>query len=184
MRFSENRKVAFVVLAVCVLVSVFGLGGMGLARERGKVLTVYDRGADTSLSTRHSVDAYLDDAAENASLMASEAGLHMDASQTIDTVAQLAQKVASEANTDARYEAFSALKTAVDKLYDAMYNAVKGSDFTNFKVAYDNFWEDVNMIKYDDYPKLAASYNDLISGFPGGVVAGITGQGALNTFGG
>ena len=184
MRFSENRKLAFVVLAVCVLVSVVGFGGMGLARERAKVLTVYDRGADTSLSTRHSVDAYLDSAAENAALMASEAGLHMAASSAIDTVAELAEKVASEGDTNARYEAFSALKTAVDKLYDAMYNAVKGSDFTNFKVAYDNFWENVNMIKYDDYSKLAAGYNDLVSGFPGSVVSKITGQGALNTFGG
>ncbi len=38
MRFSENRTIAWVVLAACVLVSVFGLGGMGLAKERGKVL--------------------------------------------------------------------------------------------------------------------------------------------------
>ena len=184
MRFSENRTMALVVLVVCVLASVFGLGGMGLARERGKVLTVYDRGADTSLSTRHSVDAYLDSAAENAALMASEAGLHMEASQVIDNVAQLGEKVASEADTNARFEAYNALKTAVDKLYDAMYNAVDRADFTNFKVAYDNFWENVNMIKYDDYSKLAANYNDLIGGFPGGLVARLTGQGALNTFGG
>ena len=184
MRFSENRKVAFAVLAVCVLVSIFGLGGMGLARERNKVLAVYDRGVDTSLPTRHSVDAYLDSAAENAALMASEAGLHMEASPLIDNVAQLGQKVANEQNTVARNEAFTALKTAVDQLYDATYRAVKGDDFKNFKVAYDNFWENVNMIKYDDYGKLAASYNDLISGIPGSLVASITGQGALSTFGG
>ena len=184
MRFSENRKVAFAVLAVCVIVSIFGLGGMGLARERNKVLAVYDRGADPSLSTRHSVDAYLDSAAENAALMASEAGLHMEASPLIDNVAQLGQKVATEADTHARHDAFIALKTSVDQLYDAMYKAAKGDDFKNFKVAYDNFWENVNMIKYDDYGKLAASYNNLISGVPGSLVAGITGQGTLNTFGG
>ena len=184
MRFSENRKVAFAVLAVCVLVSVIGFGGMGLSRERGKVLTVYDRGADTSLSTRHSVDAYLDSAAENARLMASEAGLHMDANANIDAVAKLEDKLADEADINKRNEAYSQLKTAVDKLYDAAYNSVAEADFKNFKVAYDNFWENVNMIKYDDYGKLAASYNDLVKGFPGGVIAGITGQGSLNTFGG
>ena len=184
MRFSENRRIAFVVLVACVLGSVFGLGGMGLARERSNVLTVYERGADASLSTRHSVDAYLDSAAEDARLMASEAGLHMEPSAAIDAVAQLADRLASEANTDARSAALTDLKIAVDKLYDAMYGAAKGSDFTNFKVAYDNFWESVNMIKYDEYPKLAADYDALISGFPGGVVANLTGQGALNTFGG
>jgi len=184
MRFSENRKLAFAVLVVCVVVSIFGLGGLGLARERSKVLAVYDRGADTSLSTRHSVDAYLDSAGENAALMASEAGLHMDASPLIDNVAQLGQRVATEADTNARFEAYEALKTAVDQLYDAMYKAAKGDDFKNFKVAYDNFWENVNMIKYDEYPKLAASYNGLISGIPGSLVATVTGQGALATFGG
>ena len=184
MRFSENRTIALAVLVVSVLVSIFGLGGMGLARERGKVLAVYDRGADPSQTTRHSVDAYLDSAAENAALMASEAGLHMESSPLIDNVAQLGQKVATEADTHARSDAFTALKTGVDQLYDAMYKAAKGDDFKNFKVAYDNFWENVNMIKYDDYGKLAASYNDLISGVPGGLVASITGQGPLNTFGG
>lgn len=184
MRFSENRRVAFAVLALSVLVSIFGLGGMGLARERSKVLTVYDRGADASLSTRHSVDAYLDSAAENAALMASEAGLHMEASPLIDNVAQLGQKVAGESDTNARFEAYNALKTAVDQLYDAMYKAARGENLKNFKVAYNNFWEAVKMIKYDDYGKLAASYNDLISGVPGGLVANITGQGTLNTFGG
>lgn len=184
MRFTENRTIAWIVLAACALVSVFGLGGMGLARERGKVLTVYDRGADTTLSTRHSMDAYLDAAAESAQLMVSEAELHMDASAVIDNVADLAQTVATAADTDARYEAYSALKTAVDKLYNAMYEAAKGSDFTNFKVAYDDFWGYDDLIRHDEYGKLAADYNGLISGFPGGVVAGITGQGALNTFGG
>ena len=40
------------------------------------------------------------------------------------------------------------------------------------------------MIGRDEYHKLAKSYNGLISGFPGGVVATLTGQGNLNTFGG
>ena len=184
MRFSENRTIAFVVLAACVLVSVFGLGGMGLARERNKVLTVYDRGEDTTLSTRHSMDAYLDSAAESAQLMVSEAQLHMSDSALIDNVESLADTVATAADTDARYEAYSALKTAVDKLYNSMYEAAKGDAFTNFKVAYDDFWGYDDMIRHDGYSKLAAGYNGLISGFPGGLVAGIMGQGSQNTFGG
>lgn len=184
MRFSENRTIAWVVLAASVLVSVFGFGGMALSRERSAVLAVYDRGTDATLSTRHSVDAYLDDAAENARLMASEARLHIGDTPAGSSVEELAGKVADQADTNARYEAYSSLKVEVDKLYDAVYAKVTGTDFTNFKVAYDNFWEDVNKIKYDDYCKQAAQYNDRISGFPAGIVAGLTGQGALNTFGG
>ena len=184
MRLSENRKIAFVVLAVCVLVSIFGLGGMGLARERSKVLQLYDRGADTTLATRHSMDAYLDSSAEAAQLMVSEAELHMEASPVISSVADLAATVASEGDTHKRYEAYSALKTAVDKLYNAMYEAAKGDAFVNFKVAYDDFWGYDDLIRHDEYGKLAAGYNSLISGFPGGLVAGLMGQGSLNTFGG
>ena len=186
MQFSENRKIAFVVLAVCALASIFGLGGMGLARERGSVLAVYDRGADTSLSTRHSVDAYLDSASESARLMASEGQLHLKDSQVqlADSVEELAGRMDAAQDTGERYEAYTALKSAVDKLYNAMYGAVKGSDYTNFKVAYDDFWENENKIKHDDYIKLAAGYNGLISGFPGGVVAKLSGQSELSTFGG
>ena len=184
MQFSDNRKLAFVVLAVCVLASIFGLGGMGLARERSKVLAIYDRGTDASLSTRHSMDAYLDSAAESAQLMVSEARLHMDASAVIDNVESLAETVATSGDTNERFEAYSALKTAVDKLYNGMYEAAKGDAFTNFKMAYDDFWGYDDMIRHDDYAKLAAGYNKLISGFPGGLVAKVMGQGALNTFGG
>jgi len=184
LRFSENRTIAFIVLAACVLVSVFGLGGMGLSRERNKVLSIFDRGADSSLSTRHSMDAYLDSAAEAAQLMVSEARLHMSASATIDNVENLAETVAKSADTNERFEAYSSLKTAVDKLYNGMYEAAKGDAFKNFKVAYDDFWGYDDLIRHDEYPKLAADYNSLISGFPGGVVAGLMGQGALNTFGG
>ncbi len=183
MRFSENRKVAFAVLALCVLVSLFVFGGMGLARERGKVLTVYDRGADTSLSTRHSMDAYLDSSAEAAQLMVSEAELHMGQSQLTDSVSQLAEQVA-DSNIDARCDAYTGIKSAVDKLYNAMYAAASGDDFKNFKVAYDDFWGYEDLIKHDEYHDLAAGYNKLISSFPGGVVASVMGQGALNTFGG
>ncbi len=183
MRFSENRKVAFVLLAVCVLVSVFGLGGMSLARERGKVMTVYDRGTDPSLSTRHSMDAYLDSSAESAQLMVSEAELHIGASQLTESVSELAARVA-DSGVDARYEAYTELKSAVDKLYNAMYSAVKADDFKNFKIAYDDFWGYDDLIHHDDYSRLAAGYNGLIGSFPGGLVAGLTGQGTLNTFGG
>ena len=184
MRLDENRKIAWVVLVVCVLLSVFAFGGAALGRERRKVMKVFNDGSDASLATRHSMDAYLDSAAESAQLMVSEAELHMDASALIDNVAQLAQTVASEADTDKRYEAYSSLKTAVDKLYNAMYEAAKGDAFTNFKVAYDDFWGYDDMIRHDEYSKLAAGYNGLVSGFPGALVAGVTGQGQLNTFGG
>lgn len=184
MRFTENRKIAFVVLAVCVVVSLFGFGGMSLARERGKVLTVYDRGVDASSSTRESLDAYLDAAAEEAGVMALEADLYLDSAQLTDSVSALAEQMAKETNIDARYDQYTQLKTQVDKLYNGLYGKVSDSEFVNFKHAYDDFWGYTDLIERNPYSKLAYGYNQLASGFPGGLVAGLTGNGALSTFGG
>ena len=185
MRLDENRKIAWVVLAVCVLVSIFALGGGALARERNKVLKVFNDGKDASQSVRHSMDAYLDSAAENATTMAGEAEIYLGQSQLSDDVAAQAAVVARDENgLNARYEAYTKLKDGVEKLYNSLYNNVSEGEFKNFKLAYDDFWGYDDMLQRDDYHKLAKSYNELISGFPGGVVAGLFGQGALNTFGG
>ena len=185
MRFTENRKLACVVLAVCVLLSIFAFGGGALARERGKVLKVFNEGTDTTLAARYSMDAYLDSAAEYAQIMASEASLHLGDSEVSENVAASAATLANDAaGLDARYSAYVALKSDVDKLYNAMKTGVSESDFTDFKLAYDDFWGQDDLLGRDDYPKYAKAYNGLISGFPGSLVAKLLGQGALSTFGG
>ena len=185
MRLTENRRLAWVALAVCVVVSVFVLGGAALGRERKSVLRVFNDGTDTSLNTRMSMDAYLDDVGENASIMASEAELRLGRSDLTDAVRVNASRVGDDlAGLDARSEAYTQLKDQVEKLYNSMYSKLSGDDFKNFKLAYDNFWGKKDLIDRDEYHKLARGYNDLISGFPGGVVATLTRQGSLNTFGG
>lgn len=185
MRFSENRTIAFIVLAVCVVVSLFGLGGMGLARERGKVLTVFDAGTDASMDIRHSMDAYLDSASERALVMAGEYEIYLGESQLTKDVTSEAEALADDASgVDARYAAYGKLKGHVEQMYNKLYGEVDSSQFRNFKLAYDDFKGFTDMIERDDYHKLAKAYNSTISGFPGGLVAGVMGQGALNTFGG
>lgn len=185
MRMDENRKVAWVVLVVCVLLSIFVFGGGALGRERGRVMKVFNDGADASLATRHSMDAYLDAAGEAASLMANEAEAHMGESDLVSQALANAGLIGQDkADLDARFDAYTELKGQVEKLYNNMYNAVSSDDFRNFKLAYDDFWGQDDMLGRDEYHKLAKSYNSLISGFPGGLVASITGRGALNTFGG
>lgn len=184
MRLSENRKLAWGVLVVCVLLSIVVLGGSGLARERHRAIEVFNDGSDTSVSVRHSMDAYLDASAEAAQLMASEAELHLGASQTTESVRSLAGQIGDGDDLDARYAAYTQLKTDVDSLYNVMYDGVESADFTNFKRAYDDFWGYENMIRNDEYHQLARSYNSAAGGFPGGLVAGIWGLDELNAFGG
>ena len=117
--------------------------------------------------------------------MASEAELRLGRSDLTDAVSANAKKVGDDlAGLDARSEAYAQLKDQVEKLYNNMYSQFSGSDFKSFKLAYDNFWGKKDLIDRDEYHKLAKGYNDLISGFPGGLVATLTRQGSLNTFGG
>ena len=185
MRLAENRKLAWAVLAVCVLVSVFALGGAALGRERGKVMKVFNEGASSSTATRMSMDAYLDSAGESAKIMAGEAEIYLGKSDLSAAAEANASLVGDDsASLDARNKAYTELKDQVEKLYNGMYTAVTAEQFKNFKLAYDDFWGYDDMLGRDEYHKLARGYNDLISGFPGGAVAGLTRQGNLNTFGG
>lgn len=185
MRLDENRKIAWVVLVVCVLVSLFGLGGGALGREYNKVMKVFNDGVDTSLSTRHSMDAYLDSAAESVSIMANEAEIHLGQSEQGKVALSDSELIGNDqAPLSIRYDAYTDLKGQVEKLYNSIYTAVGKDEFKNFKLAYDDFWGYDDLIKRDGYHKLAKDYNDLISGFPGSAVAGIIRKGKLETFGG
>ena len=184
MRLTENRTLACAVLVICILVSVFAFGGGALSRERARVLKVFNEGTDSTLNVRHSMDAYLDSAAESAQIMASEAAVYQPDNQKADSVARSAEVLGDDsAGPDARYEAFSSLKTDIEKLYSDLKTNLSDDSFRDFKLAYDDFWGAADLIKRDEYHQLAAKYNDMISGFPGSVVAGITGNGTLNTFG-
>lgn len=192
MRFSENRVIAFIVLAACVLGSVFGLGGMGLAKERGKVLKVYDRGEYPDEDVRNSVDEHLDRAAEYAKDALNEAARFIGQSDKLDEGMAYATQLADSTSLDARAEALDKLNTLLnDTVFNAVLKAANipagSNDYSaikDFKSAFDKFNERVRMVRYDGYSKLATSYNSLISGFPGSLVANVTGQGKLNTFGG
>ena len=185
MRLDENRKLAAIVLVVCILLSVFAFGGSAIGRERKKVLKVFDEGTDTSLGVRYSMDAYLDSAAECAQVMASEGVIYLGDTQLTDAVAAQAETLADDkAGLDARSEAYDALRSGIEKLYGQVKSEASDRDFRDFKLAYDDFIGQTDLAERDDYYKLAKAYNELISGFPGGIIAGITGNGALNTFGG
>ena len=172
------------VLVVCILLSIVAFGGGALARERKKVLKVFNDGADTSLSTRHSMDAYLDSAADCALIMASEVEINQGESQLTKDMNEAATDLKNDKlDLDTRYQRFESLKTNAEKAYSSLYSKVSESEFRDFKLAYDDFKGYVDMAERDEYHKLAKSYNNLISGFPGGLVATITGQGELSTFG-
>lgn len=185
MPFNENRPLAWAVLAACALGSVFGLGGNSLARERDRVVDYFYDGAETTATTRSSMDAYLDRAAECAQVMASEVQLHLgaddaNAQKMLDALADFGD----DDGLDARYAAYQTLQGLSDQLYNEMYAAnLSDTERVNFKHAYDDFWGCDKYVRIDPYRSMAAEFNDSLDGFPASLAAGLWGVDELNSFG-
>ena len=184
MRLSENRKLAWAVLAACALGSVVGLGGGYLVREQSAVLKVFYEGTESG-TTRESMDAYLDRAADCAQVMASEAQLHFggDNAPAAAMLHALAD-FGDDDGLDARYTAYTTLQSLSDQLYNQFYaDGVADADRVNFKRAYDDFWGADKFIRRDAYRELARDFNDSLDGFPASAVADLMGVDEINSFG-
>lgn len=182
----ENRRVAWIVLAICVLGSVVGLGGAGLARERSQLVDAFYNGVVKGDQTgRSSMDAYLDRSAECAQLMYSEAQLLLGADNAVaGEMEQVLADFAENADLDERYAAYTRLQSLADQLYNAIYGAeLSDAQRVNFKRAYDDFWGSDKYIRMDPYRELAADFNASLRGFPAGLVAKIWGVETMNSFG-
>lgn len=185
MQIQYNRKLAVVVLIVCMLVSVFGLGGIGLARSRNAAMRVFDEGIDPSFSVRFSMDAYLENCAGYARTMAEEFRMRVNSdSETVQTVLALSEAVGDGDDLNARKAAYTGLNSAVETLYSDFHASVASeSDQADFDRAYTNYRSEVNKIGYDEYNAMARSYNGLCSHIPAWWIAGIYGLDLLETFG-
>ena len=186
MRFSENRTIAWIVLVLCVVISVVGFGGMGLKNQYADLLDVFYDGTEKGETARYSMDAYLDRAAECAQVMAFEAQLQLGqdnktAQSMLDTLASFGD----DDGLDARCAAYQQLQKDSDVLYNAFYAAdLSDSRRVNFKTAYDDFWGSDKYIRKDPYRAMASDFNDDLRAFPASLVAGIFGVSKLNSFGG
>lgn len=185
MRLNENRILAWVVLAVCALGSVIGLGGASLLRERNALMDVFYNGVESQDTGRYSMDAYLDRASECVQVMAAEAQLYLgnDCETANDMLATLAD-FGDDDTLDMRYNAYTRLQRDSDTLYNAMYAAnLSEANCVNFKRAYDDFWGCDKYIRKDAYREMAAAFNAELRDFPAEIVAKIMGVEELNSFG-
>lgn len=184
MQLQYNRRLASAVLAVCILASVFGLGGACLARTRNAALRVFEEGVDTSFAVRFSIDAYLENCADYAQIMAEEFRLRADPdSEIADLTLELAGQTGDSANQALRKQAYDELRDAVESLYTLFHSAVsRASDQSDFDRAYANFQGEVNKISYDEYNSMSRSFNALRENIPARWIAKLLGLSALETF--
>lgn len=183
MRFVENRALAWVVFAACALASVLLLGGGALRNERYDVLVVYSEGTDTSLSTHHSIDAYLDRAAERANMLCEVAAKLSADEQLIAAVRERADEVAKLAELNMRHQAYAELAPKIEALYTALERDNSESALVDAKLAYRDYKSAISLIQNDQYPVLAKRFNEKLSPFPANLIAKLGGVEPLNTFG-
>lgn len=185
MRFSENRRLAAAVLVVCILGSIFGLGGAAVARDRKRALDVFQNGTEKQQTQRFSMDAYLDRSVDCAQVMAYEAQLLLGNENANAKQLLALTDGFDDADIDEKYNRYQKLQSCSDLLYNEIY----GSDFSdaqrkNFKRAYDDFWGSDKFIRKDSYRSMASDFNNDLKGFPAGAVTKLWGIEPLNTFGG
>lgn len=184
MRLSENRKLATVVLIVCVFASVVLFGGGGLRNERYDIMQVFSDGTDTSLSVRHSMEAYLQRCAERASALA-EQGVKLGADAALIEDVRAAAEATGQGgeDLDGRHEAYQQLLPAVEALYTALQQSNSADELLDARLAYNDFKGAVNLIQNDQYPVMASAFNRKLEAFPASLIGGLFGVKPLNTFG-
>ena len=184
MKFLENRRLAAVVLAVCALGSVVGLGGGSLARARADALRVFEEGSDTRIAVRFSMDAYLENSAGYARTMAEEFRLRVDSESAAaaDALA-LADIVGGNGSIDERQAAYAELTGVVESLYTEFSAAnLPEESAAAFRAAYLDYQGEADKLERDDYRAMARAYNRSLDGFPASAVAALLGLDDLNPF--
>ena len=182
MRFTENRRLGLIVLAVCVLVSVCVLGPLGLSSERRDLVKVFTNGAESASGTRQSMDAYLDKCSESARLLAESAKVFLGDDASAQAVLDSAAALEAMDGPDGRYEAYKTLTSSVESLYTKLTQA-GAQEETDVLLSYGDFKGACDRLDRDEYHGLAQKFNADLSSFPANVLGGLFGIKKLDTFG-
>ena len=183
MRVNVQRMAACAVCIACILVSIFGIGAWKLSKMRGALEDVFIYGTDTTLATRHSMDAYLDRCSEYALRLAQESKQYLSDAEIIDEVLSLADKLNASDGIDGRYEVYTQLSRAVETMYSHLQSA-GASNETGVTTAYHDYTSAQNLIKNDGYYMEASEYNSTIKAFPANIISKMFGLKPAETFGG
>ena len=181
MRFIENRRIAWIVLIVCVLSSVILMGGGGLSVARKDAEKMFMSG-EYATGVRYSMDAYLDTSAESARMLAETAKLYVTDTDTIASVFTSADVLEKTDDINARYPLYKDLAAAVESLYTQLI-AAGAEEETDVLISYGNFKGAADRMERDPYHELARNFNEDLSSFPASLLGGLFGVEKLDTYG-
>ncbi|MDL2206282.1 LemA family protein [Eubacteriales bacterium OttesenSCG-928-N13] len=181
MRFSENRLIAWIVLAVVVLLSISLYGGGAMKEMRFSVQQIFTDGAQKDgLSINRDLDAR----ADKAAILVSIAGKYLPSdSAALADVKEAADLLTNSAELSDRNDANTKLTRAVETLYTELEQQnLSETDKTNINAAYREIKSRADTISRDTYNAVAREFNQSISRFPANIISGFTGVDELPLF--
>lgn len=182
---ARKRPAAALALAVLALVSVFSIGGVRLKGVRSRTARIYTSQQD---EYGHSIQGDFAAQTDAAASLIRVAGNHLGEE---DADVQAAQAALDSWNAEAdadhpevQYACNTALKGAVDLLYTAAADTADAKTKGQLDDLYDSFTSAQATIERAaaGYNTQAEAYNEMISGFPAGILAGLWDAGPLQTF--
>ncbi len=181
MRFSENRTIAWAVLAVVVLLSISLSGGKAMKDMRVEAQQVFFDGAQKD---GLSINRDLDVRADKAYQLTSIASKYYGASDRVLVEAQQAcQQLTDAKDIPDRHAANTRLTRAVEDLYTELEKAnLSEDDKQNAYSAYKEVKSRADTISRDMYNSEARKFNDSISRFPANIISDFTGVDELQLF--
>ena len=201
MKLSENRRLAFVVLAVVIAVSIVVQGSVAMQNRRGDIEVLFMEGEMHELMTRCAEQAvligqmatpYLADGAlaqycPPATAQTLQSGGYSDAAQQLEP---LAQQLRQAPDPNACLAAFEQLTAAVEKTYTGvdMLDLTDGQ-MRDIKLAYYNYTGGMDLVSRDgdnarSYTAKAKIFNHDLIGFPANLFARALHVEPLTTYGG
>ena len=181
MQLTENRKLAWIVFALCAVVAITFGGGRSLNGLRNETLKLFTdgEGADGA-----GVNRDLNQRADKAQMMASIALKYLPADDAGAVEVQKASETLRQSeNLADRQRANALLNTAIETLYSRLdvLNASE-NDQRDLRTAYRDFKGHGDMISRDPFNEKARDFNKVRSGFPAGLIAGLSGVHELPAF--
>ena len=179
--FWENRLIAWVVFAACVLFSLSFSGGRALENLRLDTERVFYQGVN---GDGLCIDRDLSRRAECAYNLASTASGYASIGKDLVEGARAASNsLAAAAAIADKFEANQACQRAVEDLYTAMENtALSESDRAFAYKEYKEFQSRADTISRDFYNQRAAQFNEPLSAFPAELIGGLSGVKPLELF--
>lgn len=181
-RFSENRTIAWVVFAVCILFSLSFSSERALTNLRRDNERIFYQG--TSQSMGQCIDKHLTTRATSAYNVASVAANYPEINQTL---VQEAKDAATQLQDASDIAAKNTLNTALNRAVEDLYTAVENTQLSKADKdyaygQYKEFKGAGDMIGRDEYNKYADEFNAELDYFPASQLAKITGVQPLPRF--